>query len=249
MLGAPPKLSLLRRQSRTSTCPEWSNYDNFPGRKSLEASRMDDIFKHLRQFQTGGTDEHMELTIPRPRTESGLLECFCPSESCSPRVFQIGQSGDTVAVESDAVARRRYAPRGTATVCPYCATRQPDNEFISPRDREAALAQVHWAAQRGVEDALGKAMSDMARGFNTRSSGGMFSMSMSVKRAPPTPAPRAYREDLLRVLSCDACARTYGVYAVGLFCPDCGATNVLVPEPVNDFETLSGQRLESNSLD
>ena len=32
--------------------------------------------------------------------------------------------------------------------------------------------------------------------------------------------------DLLRELVCDHCGRDYGVYAIGLFCPDCGAPNL-----------------------
>jgi hypothetical protein len=40
--------------------------------------------------------------------------------------------------------------------------------------------------------------------------------------------PRAWREDLLRNLACDICGREYGVYAIGLFCPDCGCPNVHV---------------------
>jgi hypothetical protein len=35
-----------------------------------------------------------------------------------------------------------------------------------------------------------------------------------------------HREDLLRELVCDHCGRDYGVYAIGLFCPDCGAPNL-----------------------
>lgn len=103
-----------------------------------------------------------------------------------------------------------------------------DAVFLSPRDREAAFDQVRWAAAQGISDALGNMMETMARDFNRQSRGGMISMRMDVKRGAPTPKPRPYREDMLRVLTCDVCARRYGVYAVGLFCPDCGATNVTV---------------------
>jgi len=40
------------------------------------------------------------------------------------------------------------------------------------------------------------------------------------------PKPLVIREDLLRSLGCDVCARSYGVYALALFCPDCGSPNV-----------------------
>ena len=43
-----------------------------------------------------------------------------------------------------------------------------------------------------------------------------------------TPEPRAWREDLIRNLACDICGREYGVYAIALFCPDCGCKNLHV---------------------
>lgn len=56
----------------------------------------------------------------------------------------------------------------------------------------------------------------------------MISIRMQTTRGAQSPKPRPYREDLLRTLTCDVCARRYGVYAIGLFCPDCGAANVIV---------------------
>jgi hypothetical protein len=43
-----------------------------------------------------------------------------------------------------------------------------------------------------------------------------------------TPEPKAWREDLIRNLACDICGREYGVYAIALFCPDCGCKNMQV---------------------
>ena len=43
-----------------------------------------------------------------------------------------------------------------------------------------------------------------------------------------TSEPRAWREDLIRNLACDICGREYGVYAIALFCPDCGRRNLRV---------------------
>jgi hypothetical protein len=40
--------------------------------------------------------------------------------------------------------------------------------------------------------------------------------------------PVAFREDLLRDLTCAVCACRYGVYAIGIFCPDCGSPNFSV---------------------
>lgn len=189
---------------------------------------MDDILKHLRQYQTGESNGILELKIPLPISESGLVERYCPSESCSPRIFQLGGRAGMKELDEHALARTRRQPGGDGTVCPYCGIIAGDAAFLSPRDREAALNQVRWAAAEGVRDALGNMMESMSEGFNRRGGGGLISMRMEVKRGAQTPKPRPYREDMLRTLTCDVCDRRYGVYAVGLFCPDCGATNVMV---------------------
>src|SRR5258706_442999 len=56
-------------------------------------------------------------------------------------------------------------------------------------------------------------------------SGGLFGINMSVRRSKASP-PLAIREDLLRDLTCRVCDRNYGVYAIALFCPDCGTPAV-----------------------
>ena len=50
-------------------------------------------------------------------------------------------------------------------------------------------------------------------------------MKMEIKKNH-RPEPRAWREDLIRNLACDVCGREYGVYAIALFCPDCGSKNL-----------------------
>jgi hypothetical protein len=67
----------------------------------------------------------------------------------------------------------------------------------------------------------------MAKDFNRKVGGGLFGISMEVEGGSSS-RPRAWIEDLLRELACDQCGREYGVYAIGLFCPDCGATNLAV---------------------
>lgn len=66
----------------------------------------------------------------------------------------------------------------------------------------------------------------MARDFNrSMPRGGFISMRMDVRERPRA-QPTAWREDLLRDLVCDQCARRYGVYAIAVFCPDCAAPNL-----------------------
>jgi len=83
---------------------------------------------------------------------------------------------------------------------------------------------MEWAASRDISDYLEK----MARDFNrSQSRGGLISLKMNFK-PNRTPEPRAWREDLIRNLACDICGREYGVYAIALFCPDCGCKNLHV---------------------
>lgn len=98
----------------------------------------------------------------------------------------------------------------------------PDEEFVHCDDVEAIKRQIEWA----VREDVGTWLEDLARDFNCQQPhGGLISLSMEVKRTH-NPKPLAVREDLLRDIRCDVCLRQYGVYAIGLFCPDCGAPNV-----------------------
>ena len=54
------------------------------------------------------------------------------------------------------------------------------------------------------------------------------------------PRPIAIRNDLLRDLTCEICSRPYSVYAVALFCPDCGAPN-LATHFQREIELVQGQ--------
>jgi hypothetical protein len=98
-----------------------------------------------------------------------------------------------------------------------------DDEFMHPDDQKAALEIVKDAALRDVHDAFNKIFS----GFNNRSSGsGFITMKTTYTPASPRPKPRFARRDLLRELACDHCSRDYGVFAISLFCHDCGAPNL-----------------------
>ena len=115
-------------------------------------------------------------------------------------------------------------PRRPLITCPYCGFDDEQSEFFHPDDIQAALDQVGWAVTQDVMTHL----EDIASNFNrTVGRGGLISMSMKVDSDSP-PRPFFYRQDLLRHLQCDCCGRHYGVYAIGLFCPDCGAPNMHV---------------------
>lgn len=89
----------------------------------------------------------------------------------------------------------------------------------------------------------------MTRDFNRKMPRGMLSISMNLKKTY-RPKPLTIREDLLRELACSVCQRSYGVYAIALFCPDCGAPNAaqhfgrevhLVAEQIDVADEKNGQ--------
>jgi hypothetical protein len=116
----------------------------------------------------------------------------------------------------------RLEPGSSQTVCPYSGHIAADKEFIHFDDVEAVKKQVAWDVEADIVDSL----SNMTSDFNRRQRpGGLISVKMEIK-ASREPKPLAIRTDLLRDLECDVCQRPYAVYAIALFCPDCGAPNV-----------------------
>jgi len=93
-------------------------------------------------------------------------------------------------------------------------------------DVEAVTGFVGALVAQDAADIIGE---QLRRAFGTSSSSsGGFGISFKAARHA-APAPRLpVRHDLLRNLRCDSCGCSYGVFAIGLFCPDCGAPNVMV---------------------
>lgn len=140
----------------------------------------------------------------------------------------------------------KLQPRSDKTVCPYSGTVDDDDAFLHPKDRDAGVEIAKAAVLRDVHAAIGDMLDGVAR-----KSGGLIKVSRS--RAPLKPKPRFVRRDLMRELVCDHCGRDYGVYAIALFCPDCGAPNLrlhfereaeLVADQVSLAETLPKEQRE-----
>jgi hypothetical protein len=175
-------------------------------------------FKRLQRYQIGRRGSTMTLEIPLPRTAAGKVNRDCPAEACDIRRFQLGTVAGERIVAPDAGPRMRRAPNAPGTTCPYCGHDDADQAFTTSEDRRAALDHLTWAAREDVAEALGDMLESAFRGSNV----------VQVKRSysPARPAPRTWREDLLREISCTACGRAYGVYGFALFCPNCGAANL-----------------------
>ncbi len=166
----------------------------------------------------------MQLSIPLPTTETGKVLRYCPNDQCAPRRFQLGDvpSQRLILLDNSHLIRRQPGINGIT--CPYCGNDSPDATYDAPEDIKAAQNTIGWAVEQDVGDWL----EDLARDFNRNSDkGGFISISMETTRSN-RPAPRPWREDLLRDLTCNICQRRYGVYAIGFFCPDCGARNLSI---------------------
>jgi hypothetical protein len=178
-------------------------------------------FKRLEKYKTGGTRDKMEFHIPLPKSLSGKVYRWCPNEDCVPRLFLFGSEGKPQNLDD---FQLRRTPGTIGTTCPYCGIDADDDEFNYEGDIEAILKYLEWAVERDFGDSLKEMFSD----FNqSQKRGDLFSISIDLKSSP-SPEPRAWREDLIRNLACDICGREYGVYAIALFCPDCGSKNLLV---------------------
>jgi hypothetical protein len=134
----------------------------------------------------------------------------------------MGEVAREVEATPEMTARMKLTPRSPQTVCPYSGVVADDQDFTHPDDIKAAQKMVQAAAAEDIRAELSR----MAAGFNQRQPrNSLIKMSMKVD-GPRRTRPRFYRQDLLRELICDHCGRDYGVYAIGLFCPDCGAPNL-----------------------
>ena len=168
--------------------------------------------------------DRMQLSLPLPKSPKGRSQRYCPNVDCVPRRFQMGGQPASQEIAADRSHLVRRLRDVVVTTCPYCGTDAADQEFIAPEDIENAKDVVKWSVREDMSDWI----EGLARDFNRNAPrGGFISMSMETKRSL-NPSPHAWREDLLRGLTCDACGRDYGVYAIALFCPDCGARNVHV---------------------
>lgn len=116
----------------------------------------------------------------------------------------------------------KQQPGSTKTVCPYSGVIAEDDQFTHPDDRDAALDSIGHAFFADTQEHV----SEMLKGLARRQRHNSAVKIKVVGTAKAKPKPRFVRRDLLRQAVCDHCGRDYGVFAIGLFCPDCGAPNL-----------------------
>lgn len=186
--------------------------------------------RNLERLATGRRGDHLDLSIPLPSSESGKVRRRCPNEDCTPALFMLGPSPDHRLVAADYPYPVPRLPGEESETCPYCGTTASSDDFYDQGDIDDVQDYVAQLAERDVAEALNEMMGSIFGRSSSRSSrSGGISITTSFKPGRLPPMPRLpYREDLLRSLECDYCGCPYGVYAVGLFCPDCGAPNLHV---------------------
>lgn len=176
-------------------------------------------FNSLEELRIGGEGSDMVLGVAPPRTPRGRVYRFSPNAEALPRHFVLGDFDAKASIGAASRARMKLEPRSDKTVCPYSGIVAADSEFTHPEDLTAAIETVKHAVVADMKDAI----QDMLR----RSfSGSKYITFRATGGSTQQPKPRFMRDDLLRELVCDHCARDYGVYAIALFCPDCGAPNL-----------------------
>lgn len=186
---------------------------------------MSDIrFRNLDKLTTAKAGDTRTLSIKLPTSDSGKIMQRCPQEGCQPALFQLGNAPEQREIEEGNMEVIRRTPGTNGVTCPYCGTDGDDEDFITEEDKEHAVKVMEHAVLEDLSEFLGGMSKDFNRQIRS-SRNSMFSVNMEVKSSP-NPRPYAYREDLLRGIACHVCSREYGVYALALFCPDCGAPNV-----------------------
>jgi hypothetical protein len=205
----------------------------------------------LNQHRTGGTNSNMKLGYPAPRTPNGRVYRLSPNERAHPRHFVLGNVVADINVTDILRSRMKLDPRSKQTVCPYSGTVAEDQAFVHPDDIKAAVEMVKHDAVQDIQDALSEILKNAFKGGGSNKS--FIKVTTNVKHKTPKPKPRFARQDLMRELVCDHCGRDYGVFAIGLFCPDCGAPNLrlhflreteLVKDQVALAEEIAGDKEE-----
>ncbi|CAI2717446.1 hypothetical protein [Nitrospina watsonii] len=179
--------------------------------------------KRLQRFQTGGSGGSMTLSFPTPKSPTGKVYQECPDSNCQPRLFQLGDYL-TSFVPNEKKILEMYRPPGPGkTICPYCGGVDTDENFVAGEDISAIHKYIQWAAEQDMGDNLENMVRELNRSMPKNE---LFSIGFKLKRTRKLSPPITIREDLLRSLVCDACGHDYGVYAIALYCPDCGSVNV-----------------------
>lgn len=148
-----------------------------------------------------------EFSIALPVDADGLLGRQCPEGECSPGYFKI---------------KPGTGPEGLSECnCPYCGRRGDTSEFHTEEQTRYAADLVEREAMQGIEREFAKALG-LGPGRRRVMDGGILSIEVSMKGAPPRHVAQPREEVLRRDLTCEHCTLEHAVYGLATWCPDCG---------------------------
>lgn len=169
------------------------------------------------------------ISIKFPSSESGKILLRCPLTGCEPADFYLGQAppGKLIAAEFKPWIRRQ--PGMPGVTCPYCGHDDDDDRFRHPDDQSYLNRRIEHEAKQFAAEVIDHHLREFEKSLARSARGGFIQLKVKslrprrlASRRPMVPR----RQDFLRNVACHVCDRGYGVFALALFCPDCGAPNL-----------------------
>ncbi|SKA85677.1 hypothetical protein SAMN02745166_01182 [Prosthecobacter debontii] len=152
------------------------------------------------------------ITIKLPVDSEGFLDRQCASEECR-GVFKVAEGSWKDHVKDEVV------------FCPFCRHQDKAEEW----NTEEQNRYVRRKAKELVEREVHGMLKEWAKDFNsTQRSGGLISMSMSVKpQVNSWVFPARFAEAMKQKIACEACGCVFASIGAAYFCPACGHNSVL----------------------
>jgi uncharacterized Zn finger protein (UPF0148 family) len=123
-------------------------------------------------------------------------------------------------------AEYKALPEEVELHCPYCGHHDEHSQFLTPAQRERAMAALHGLAEQYVhdlvDDIFGRTFGSRSR---PRTHNSMISIETRYTPGAPPPIralPEIVEEQTRRVIACSACGNRHAVYSAAVFCPVCG---------------------------
>lgn len=173
-------------------------------------------FKRLEKYSYRHNAGEHNYKFELPQSDSGKNLMSCREPGCTTKKFFLKVNAGKAGLEITSLMKR--SPGTPGMTCPYCGHDDDDQNFISEDDINHTIKKVEKIVVADISDMFGDMLKKSFRGSK------YITVKSSPRREPVLPV--AIREDLLRNMACGTCEREYGVFAIGLFCPDCGSLNL-----------------------
>lgn len=188
------------------------------------------------------------VPIPLPSTPSGKQKRACPRGECPGSEFYLGEGGTKRDDELPSDLHRR--PNTVGTTCPYCGYDGDDDDFLPADVAQYVDSRINHEAEEFAEEVVDNLLGQLAKSVKRRGRGrnSLQIKTRSQARTPPRQRPQPPKhQDQLRNVQCHICDRSYGVFALGLFCPDCGSPN-LTTHLIRERELIEDDLREAERL-